>query len=142
MSINMNDLIQVGEKLYREINPDSKMNVPSMFFESLEPIREEWLWYGKVGETLYKYCKTKPQYANTFTVLPEDFRDAAATLLKEADTDTVLRIMKEEFDVEAIFNKQDSNYRITPEDAQNLGLDKENKTDSRVCKPVKFKRDV
>jgi hypothetical protein len=41
--MNNNNLVQVAEKLYREMNPESKMDVPSFAYEIVEKWRIEWL---------------------------------------------------------------------------------------------------
>ena len=38
-----NNLVYVAEKLYREMNPESKMNVPNFAYEVVEKWRIEWL---------------------------------------------------------------------------------------------------
>lgn len=52
---NYDDIIECGDKLYYEINPRSKMNVPSYFYEKLEKYYNEWR-INKNG-TFYDYCK-------------------------------------------------------------------------------------
>lgn len=44
-----NDVIYVAEKLYREVNPESKMDVPSIIYEKAEAFKKEWL---KTSSTL------------------------------------------------------------------------------------------
>lgn len=38
-----NDFILVAERLYREINPESKMNVPSRVYEIFNEWYKEWI---------------------------------------------------------------------------------------------------
>ena len=42
--MNNNDIIQVAEKLYREKNPESKMDVPSFAYETVEKWAKEWFF--------------------------------------------------------------------------------------------------
>ena len=56
----MNDVIQVAEKLYYEINPDSKMNVPSFVYETVEKWKHEWL-KSQSELTLYEWIKINKQ---------------------------------------------------------------------------------
>ena len=58
---NMNqEVIDVGKKIYYIINPDSKMDVPSFFFESIEREYKEWI---KSGDheiiNFYDFCLNK-----------------------------------------------------------------------------------
>jgi hypothetical protein len=39
----MNDIIETAEKLYYAINPTSKMDVPSYFYEKVEKKYKEWI---------------------------------------------------------------------------------------------------
>jgi len=36
MQVNTSEVIECGDKLYYDINPNSKMDVPSMFYVRLE----------------------------------------------------------------------------------------------------------
>lgn len=56
MKVNTNDVIECGNKLYYDINPNSKMDVPSMFYERLE---KEWVkWKDSYSElSFYDFCK-------------------------------------------------------------------------------------
>jgi hypothetical protein len=56
MKPNYGEVVECGDKLYYDINPDSKMDVPSFFYERLE---EEWLKWKKSSSALsfYDYCK-------------------------------------------------------------------------------------
>lgn len=51
-----NDVIQVAEKLYREKNPESKMDVPSFAYEFVETWRCEWIASNSVL-SLYEWIK-------------------------------------------------------------------------------------
>lgn len=53
-----NSVIECGDKLYYDINPDSKRDVPSFFYEKLEGEYEEW---NKSGSQLefYEWCLEK-----------------------------------------------------------------------------------
>jgi len=56
MKVNINEIIECGHKLYYDINPNSEMDVPSMFYERLE---KEWVKWKESGSELsfYEYCK-------------------------------------------------------------------------------------
>ena len=56
MSIILNDVIEVGDKLYYEINPNTKMDVPSFFYEKIESLKGRWVYLSDIS-TLYDYCK-------------------------------------------------------------------------------------
>ena len=56
MSIILNDVIEVGDKLYYEINPNTKMDVPSFFYEKIESLKERWIYLSDISP-LYDYCK-------------------------------------------------------------------------------------
>lgn len=51
-----NNLVYVAEKLYREKNPESKMNVPSIAYVIVEHWRIEWLQSNQ-DISLYKWIK-------------------------------------------------------------------------------------
>lgn len=51
-----NDVIQVAEKLYREKNPRSKMDVPSFAYELVEQCKHEWIQSNSVL-SLYEWIK-------------------------------------------------------------------------------------
>lgn len=51
-----NNLVQVAEKLYREKNPESKMDVPSFVYETVEHWRIEWLQSNQ-DISLYEWIK-------------------------------------------------------------------------------------
>ena len=51
-------VIRDGERLYRLINPKSKMDVPSYFYEKLEKEYDEWKASGTVL-SFYLYCYNK-----------------------------------------------------------------------------------
>jgi len=56
--INYNEVIKCGEKLYRDINPNSNKDVPSYFFEKLEGYYE--LWERSHSDlNFYEFCKDK-----------------------------------------------------------------------------------
>jgi hypothetical protein len=56
LRVNTNDVIECGDKLYYDINPNSKRDVPSFFYERLE---KEWMkWKESKSElTFYEFCK-------------------------------------------------------------------------------------
>lgn len=54
--MNNNDIIQVAEKLYREKNPESKMDVPSFAYETVEKWKHEWVQSNSVL-SLYEWIK-------------------------------------------------------------------------------------
>jgi hypothetical protein len=58
MKVNLTDIIKCGNKLYYDINPNSKMDVPSIFFEKLE---QDWIKWKKnnIKISFYEYCKNK-----------------------------------------------------------------------------------
>lgn len=58
MKSNFNDVIECGNKLYYDINPNSKMDVPSMFYEKLE---KEWIKWreSESNSSFYDFCKSK-----------------------------------------------------------------------------------
>lgn len=53
---NNNNLIIVAERLYREKNPESKMDVPSFVYETVEKWRIEWLQSNQ-DISLYEWIK-------------------------------------------------------------------------------------
>lgn len=55
---NYAEIIRVGEKLYYEINPESRMDVPSYFYEKLETYWDAWYLTGN-ATTFYDYCKSR-----------------------------------------------------------------------------------
>lgn len=56
MQVNTIEVIECGNKLYYEINPNSKMDVPSMFYMKLEKV---WVKWKECGSELsfYDFCK-------------------------------------------------------------------------------------
>jgi len=50
------DIIQVAKRLYREANPNSKMDCPSFVFEKVEKANERRL-KAKSSLSLYDWCK-------------------------------------------------------------------------------------
>ncbi len=52
------DVIECGDKLYYDINPNSKMDVPSSFYVRLE---KEWVKWEQSKSTLsfYEFCKAQ-----------------------------------------------------------------------------------
>lgn len=58
--MNKNDTIQVAEALYREKNPNSKMDTPSFAYEIVERWRNEW---NSVSSelTLYDWIKANKE---------------------------------------------------------------------------------
>lgn len=54
--MNKNDIIEVAETLYREMNPDSKMNTPSFAYETVEKWKKEWN-ISKSPLSLYDWIK-------------------------------------------------------------------------------------
>lgn len=56
--IDYNDIIECGNKLYYDINPNSKKDVPSFFYELLE--KEYIKWIESDNElSFYDFCKSK-----------------------------------------------------------------------------------
>lgn len=55
---SLDDVIECGNKLYYDINPNSKMDVPSMFYDRLE---KEWVkWKESKSElSFYDFCKSQ-----------------------------------------------------------------------------------
>jgi len=56
MSVNISEVIKCGNKLYYDINPNSKKDVPSFFFEKLEGKYLEWVEC-KSELDFYEFCK-------------------------------------------------------------------------------------
>ncbi len=56
----MNDIIEVAERLYREMNPHSLQDVPSFAYERVEKWSLEWL-QSKSNLTLYDWIKENKQ---------------------------------------------------------------------------------
>jgi len=54
--MNKNDTIQVAEKLYYEVNPTTKMDVPNSAYELTEKWRKQWNESGS-KLTLYDWIK-------------------------------------------------------------------------------------
>lgn len=57
----INSVIGCAEKLYYDINPDTKMDVPSYFYEKVEAVRPSWFSYIEAGGKMnfYEYCKAE-----------------------------------------------------------------------------------
>ncbi len=57
MKVNLREVIECGNKLYYDINPSCKMDIPSMFYEMLET---EWVkWKEDESElSFYDFCKS------------------------------------------------------------------------------------
>jgi hypothetical protein len=51
------EVIEVAEKLYREANPDSKMDVPSFAYEMVDRANKRRLLANRLDMSLYDYCK-------------------------------------------------------------------------------------
>jgi hypothetical protein len=56
--VKIDDVIACGNKLYYELNPGSKMDVPSMFYEMLDSHWETW-YKDHTNISFYEYCKSK-----------------------------------------------------------------------------------
>ena len=54
--MNKNDTIEISEKLYYEMNPNTKMDVPSFAYETTENWKKEWL-NSQSKLTLYDWIK-------------------------------------------------------------------------------------
>ena len=54
--MNKYDVIEVSEALYYEKNPDTKMDVPSSVYETVEKWRHQWLNSG-LEISLYDWIK-------------------------------------------------------------------------------------
>ena len=52
------EVIECGNKLYYDINPESKMDVPSMFYVKLESKWYEWKHSGS-ELNFYDFCKSQ-----------------------------------------------------------------------------------
>lgn len=53
----MNDIIETAEKLYYLINPNTKMDVPSYFYERVEKEYKKWMSSEQhMTLTFYEYC--------------------------------------------------------------------------------------
>ena len=55
---NMNDVIEVAEKLYYEANPDTKMDVPSFVYEAVETENKKRK-EANSSMSLYHWCKSR-----------------------------------------------------------------------------------
>jgi hypothetical protein len=54
------DVVECGNKLYYNLNPNSKMDVPSYFYERLEPEWDKWVESKECFNiSFYDYCKSK-----------------------------------------------------------------------------------
>lgn len=49
------DWMDIAKKLYYHMNPNTKMDVPSSVYETVEKWRNEWL-ETKTDLTLFEYC--------------------------------------------------------------------------------------
>ena len=58
MVVNISEVIKCGDKLYYDINPKSKMDVPSYFYQRLE---KEWVIWKEEGNNIpfYDFCKKR-----------------------------------------------------------------------------------
>ena len=56
MVMSMDDVIDVAEKIYYEVNPNTKMDVPSFFYEKVENANKKRL-EAKSKLNLYDWCK-------------------------------------------------------------------------------------
>jgi hypothetical protein len=55
-----NDLIEVGDAIYKLANPDTNMDTPSSVYEKLEVDQKKWIESMRcLEETFYEYCKRK-----------------------------------------------------------------------------------
>jgi hypothetical protein len=54
--MNNNNIEDVAEKLYYEINPNTTMNIPSFAYELVEEWNKEWI-VSKSELTLYDWIK-------------------------------------------------------------------------------------
>ncbi len=56
--INLDEVIECGNKIYYDINPNSKKDVPSALYERLE---REFVKWKESGSDLgfYEYCKAR-----------------------------------------------------------------------------------
>ena len=61
----MENIISVGELLYRAINPKSKMDVPSYFFEKIEVYYKKWNEF-KIDNSFFEYCLKESDLLNEF----------------------------------------------------------------------------
>ena len=53
----MDDILKTANKFYYEINPDSKMDVPSYFYELVEIEYRKWAISNPTVD-FYDYCKS------------------------------------------------------------------------------------
>jgi len=51
-------VIECGDKLYYDINPNSKRDVPSVFYERLEKEYIKWK-KSESSSSFYEYCKSQ-----------------------------------------------------------------------------------
>lgn len=54
----IDDVIECGDRLYYDINPNSKMDVPSIFYERLEKEWDKWM-DTKSELQFYDFCKSQ-----------------------------------------------------------------------------------
>lgn len=64
----IDEVIKCGDKLYYDINPESKMDVPSSFYRYLEKEFDKWSSEGR-KKTFYEYCLYKVKNFNHETNL-------------------------------------------------------------------------
>ena len=53
----MDEIIKTGDRLYYELNPDSKMDVPSSFYEKVGELYLKYL-ESELVIPFYNYCKS------------------------------------------------------------------------------------
>jgi hypothetical protein len=53
-AMNENDFMLVVERFYKEINPDSKMDVPSHVYETFRSWYDQWV-ASRCGATFYQW---------------------------------------------------------------------------------------
>ena len=56
--MDKNNVIKVAEKLYYEVNPNTKMDVPSFVYEKIESQNKKRIDSGS-SLSLYDWCKEK-----------------------------------------------------------------------------------
>ena len=58
MRVNIDEIVECGDKLYYDINPGSQKDVPSMFYVRLEREWVEWK-ESESPDSFYDFCKKK-----------------------------------------------------------------------------------
>ena len=85
----MENIISVGELLYKAINPNSKMDVPSYFFEKIEVYHKKWEQF-KTDNSFFEYCLKESDLLNKFDLYITDWVGFEKVLKRLSDDFTIL----------------------------------------------------